>query len=348
MSLVHMSGFEGALKNREQKDAGVTFVANGRTGMCAQFAGASPANGYTIALDPQQSRVLFGFAIKFLADASMPQSPVINLTGNEGEEFRITFQDNGQITVTRVGMYGTVANLIIAPATFQKEQWVYVEADVKLHSVEGLFELRVNGTKVGEFLGDTQANNSGPQAYLNTIKFNGLSAAWAGTMQLDDLYILDPTVDGTATQGRAFQNFLGMPRVEALVPVAGVTNQWAGSDGDSVDNHLLVDERPPSETDYVEGTTTGQRELYDFSAPVLNGEILAVDVSAYAASPDGGVNPIKTVRQAASGTTQVGPGFVPGSSYKYQTDEAPKALDPDGNPWTKALLDSTQFGVEVG
>src|SRR5688572_2169742 len=77
---------------------------------------------------------------------------------------------------------------------------------------------------------------------------------------VDDLAVNDTT--------GSFQNsWCGEGKVIALRPNGdGDNSQWTGSDGNSTDNYLLVDETPPDSADYVQSNTNNQIDDYNFEA----------------------------------------------------------------------------------
>ena len=95
----------------------------------------------------------------------------------------------------------------------------------------------------------------------------------SGTTIFDDVYLMAGTGD----------EFLGDCTVATLLPTGnGFVNQFVGSDGNSTDNYLLVDEQPPSSTDYVGSATTGQQDLYTLTNLTGSGTVLAVAPTIYA------------------------------------------------------------------
>jgi hypothetical protein len=108
------------------------------------------------------------------------------------------------------------------------------------------------------------------------------SAAGVGTAQANQIVLTYHT--GVSTSPARFDSvvistdaFQGDCHVDYLVPDGnGDTSQWVGSDSDSVDNWQLVDEMPPSATDYVEADTTDLRDLYTVTNLPASGTILGV------------------------------------------------------------------------
>lgn len=139
--------------------------------------------------------------------------------------------------------------------------WHLIEVHIKFADSGGLLELRIDGLQDSDatFSGDTKP---GAETSINSISLQ--SAQADSTINTDDIAIND-------TSGAVDNSWCGDGHVIALVPNAnGDLSQLSGSDGNSTDNYLLVDETPSnSDTDYVEGSTVDQKDLYNLSASGL-------------------------------------------------------------------------------
>lgn len=175
-------------------------------------------------------------------------------------------------------------------------------------------------------------------------------------------YIVDDCAINDSTG--SFQNsWPGEGEVIVLMPDNnGDNSQWTGSDGNSTNNYQLVDEVPPSSTDYVESNTSGQIDDYNLQATPAamdsNDIINVVHVGVYAAVSDAtGSDPdiVLRIKASASGTveesasldvnsiTYHGPAPLPASdNYQLTTYDLPGAST---TPWTKADLDTMQVGI---
>jgi hypothetical protein len=147
-----------------------------------------------------------------------------------------------------------------------------------------------------------------------------------------------------------------------LVNGNGDSSQWTGSDGNSTDNYLLLDEVPPDTADYVQSNTSGQADYYNMEAtPAELGAsdtINFVQVGIYAAVSDATssdpdvVIGIKddtggTIEESAAldvnAVTFQGPVPLPAlGNYALTLYDLPGAST---SPWTKAKLDTMQVGI---
>lgn len=143
----------------------------------------------------------------------------------------------------------------------------------------------------------------------------------------------------------------------------GDNSQWTGSDADSTDNYLLVDEFPPDDAaTYVQSNTSGQIDDYNLeptpaamdSTDVIN--VVHVGVRA-AVSDATGADPdiVLRIKASASGTVEESasldcnaiawqsPTPLPATTnYVLTLYDLPGAST---TAWTKADLDTAQIGV---
>lgn len=153
---------------------------------------------------------------------------------------------------------------------------------------------------------------------------------------IDDLYICN-------TAGTLNNDFLGDTKVLTLVPNgAGATTQLTPSAGS---NYQCVDEIPPVLTDYVSGSTVGNKDLYAYPDISTTYTVRGVQVHSYAGTDSGSTAQGRTV--AVSGaTTSNGVTRTLSATPKtwrdvYETDPNTAAA------WTAANANAAQFGWEV-
>jgi hypothetical protein len=181
---------------------------------------------------------------------------------------------------------------------------------------------------------------------------------------------LDYIVDDLAINDSAgsFENtWPGEGEVIVLRPNGnGATSNFTGSDGNSTDNYLLVDEVPPDSADYVGSGTLNHVDDYELEATpaaLESGDTINwVGVGVYAAVDDAtSSDPDIVLRLTSSGTTDEtatldcnsltynGPAPLPFATQNYP------ALGNDSNyqqpgtatAWTKTTLDAATAGVRV-
>jgi hypothetical protein len=174
---------------------------------------------------------------------------------------------------------------------------------------------------------------------------------------VDDLAINDTS--GTSSQ----TGYPGDEKVFAMRPNGnGDNSAWTGSDADSTDNYLLVDETPPDSADYVQSNTSGQIDDYNLTpTPAELGAsdtINVVHVGVFGAIDDAtSADPNLKLRfKASAGGTVEESATIDCNSTTYH---GPAPLSADDNykltlydmpgasttGITKADLDQSQAGV---
>lgn len=239
---------------------------------------------------------------------------------------------------------GTAVSGGAALQTISLDTWYSIQVKVTIADSIGAntCQVRVNNdlwitVDAGEDLQST-AN-----AYANILVLEGHAAATNVTdLKMDDLYVLDDS-------GSTNNDFLGDCRVEALLPDGnGTTNQFNGSDGNSVDNYLLVDEVPADDdTTYVEDSTATNQDLYTFdnlsATPV---SIFGVQSNIIAKKDDAGARSAKQITR--SGVTVYDGDTHALSQGSYGNHACILELDPDtATAWDEAGINAAEFGLET-
>jgi hypothetical protein len=214
--------------------------------------------------------------------------------------------------------------------------WSLYEFHIKIDDSTGIVEIKENGILKLTYEGDTKP------ATDSEINYVGCITSGAYTWYMDDLAIND-------TEGSIDNSWCGNGYIVALKPNAvGDSSQLTGSDGDSVDNHLLVDDVPQNgDTDYVYGVTADNQDLYNLEAlPTLPENVVIKRVWPEARAKDDGVGDIALVIKA--GTTQDdGPTRELGTSY-MAVKGSDYTLNPDDSqPWEVSDIDALQIGVKI-
>lgn len=306
---------------------GLGSLVAGRNGNGVQMG--SPT--ITIPAAQEADCITIGFAIK--VPAYVAASNLVLLKSDAAATTHVVLQisTTGQLTVLRnsVVLLGpTAAGIIVA------NRWHYVELATRLHDTLGSAVLRVDGTTVltGSSL-DTK--NAGTKAVFDSVTFTSTTP-----FIVDDLYLCTATTTPDA--------FLGDVVVEQLLPNAnGTTNQWVGSDMDSTDNYLNVDEPATSTADWNGDSVVGHQDLYNLPSVTRTGvPIKAICHSAYLSKSDAvNARSAKLVNRRTvdnKGVTHVlsATGY---SMYGYGL-----LTDPETSAaWTETNVNAVQSGVEV-
>jgi hypothetical protein len=249
-----------------------------------------------------------------------------------GDHVRLTFT-GGNWAVELPGT-GTVIDSGVAATS---GVWHGVEIYMEIHDTAGVIKLWVNGQTTP------------------AIDQSGIDTRNGGTGIVDIMYV---TMPGGGSQNISYSDWvlydentskpIGDVRVESLLPNGnGNSSQLVGSDGNSTDNYLLVDETPyNSDTDYVESSTVGNKDTYAFgNLTPTSGTILAVQARLLAKKTDAGTREFKPVYR--SGSTEVdGATMTLTSGYTVSGTDI-QETKPGGGAWTISDVNAAEFGVKV-
>lgn len=246
-------------------------------------------------------------------------------------------RDGDKIQLETIATTGTLVKTDSIAGLLTAGSWHYIELYFKLSHTVGRFDARVNGVLVATFTGDTQRTTStGTIQWFAPGSDGSAEVEEIGDMW-DDMYIVDPLTAGQAS-------YLGDTRIRCIRPNAnGDDSDWAGSDGNSTDNYLLIDEQNVSDADYVQASLDGERDLYNFENPTITGEIRGAQLVARAAdlapADPKDVNFITKLAGVELATLR---------SLDNTMRERWKIWEtkPGGGLWTPTDINDTQFGYE--
>lgn len=209
--------------------------------------------------------------------------------------------------------------------------WYHIGIDVKIDSSAGWVYVYKDGQDVLHYTGNTGNSDVG-QVRIGHVMHN---YQW-NYSYYDDIFVDDTTGESTTA-------VVPIKIFRYITPVTGSPTyaQWDGSDGNSTDNYALVDEVPPSETDYVCTNVVNELDSYQMSTFTLDTSetIKSVIPLAY-------VKRYGTTEQIALGTRYsstdvIGSDQSPSSTYSYRWER--QTTKPGGGSWDQTALD----GVEV-
>ena len=321
----------------------ISVSGGGRFGSCMVIGASNAPTSNTQSFDSQQTWIV-GAAVRPGTMGSTDQVAYFYLLDSNVVQVCVAqaFDGTGRIVAYRgdfANQLGISSNNVLTEDVFQ-----YVEMRVVISNTVGEFEVRVNGiTVIGPLTGlDTQvtANASANQVRLGGYRSQGGSVAY------DDLYICDGVDSGVG--GIPNDDFLGDIRVQALLPNGnGNSSQFDGSDGNSTDNYLLVDESTQDgDTTYVQSSTAAEKDTYAYGdLTPTSGTVYGVQLLPLARKTDAGVRDIINVARH-SGTEEDGPDRQITTSYFYYPEI--REAKPGGGSWSIADVNAAEFGFKVG
>ena len=299
---------------------------------------ASSSSGVRKNLGAGAATMIVGFAFKVdaLSDAA---TDFVQFLESGVVHMALRVNSNGSFDVYR----GTSLLATSAAGVLSAGAWQYLEFKATIHDTAGSYYVHVDGVAVLSNIGSPSTldtRNVGTSGLVNQVFIGGVTAR---IYEFDDLVILD-------TAGSRNNNFLGDIRVDCYRPNGnGNSSQFVGSDSNSTDNYLLVDDTTPDDdATYVESGTVGDKDLYAFPAMSHTpASIFAVQALACLKKDDAGSRSA-CLQTRSGGTDYSGSNVALSDSFMYlrelrETD--PGGASPDF--WHKATFEAAEFGIKV-
>ena len=246
---------------------------------------------------------------------------------------------------THATTLGSTAAGVLVP-----NQWHTIELKFKIADsiASGDVELRVDGTSVLTLAAATDTKHTS-NAYVTTCCLNGsvptITGAGTTTFRWDDWYAFTLT-------GSQNNNFLGRWRVCGGRPTGnGANSGMTGSDGNSTDNYLLVDDPVTGawdgDTTYVGSAVDGTKDTYTFpDLPAGTSAVYSVSVNNWIKKTDAGARGYAPVVRIGS-TDYPGTEVSLTDSYTLRSqyyDVKPS----DSTTWSASDVNAAEFGFEAG
>ena len=274
--------------------------------------------------------MIVGFGYYFTA---LQNGKIIGLYDGTQQGLNVRLTSAGELAVYRdTTSLATTSGLGLATGT-----WYYIEFKVVCNGTTGSYELRVDG--VSKLSASGTNTKAGSHNYHDRFQMVGQSS---GACRFDDLYILDGS-------GSANNDFLGKRRVVGLFPTSDVGGYQDFACSSGSDHYALVDENPVNDdTDYVQSSTTGHKDLWNHSALSGTGTSIAgIQINTMAKESDATSLALSTLVKSGA-AEDAGTGEVIASAT-YRCLRRISETDPaTGVAWTVSGLNAAQFGVKVG
>lgn len=284
---------------------------------------------------------VFGVAFKIM-DSAVAQT-LIALADGGTVQCGLALNSSRQLIVFRqtpgTAVLGTGATIL------NTNQWYYVGWKWKITDTIASGDMQVSLDGVQEINITSGDSKVSANAYATIVRLGGAdsvgNSGMTGTYQ-DDFYWFDLT-------GSLCNSDLGPVRVQSLLPTGdGNSSQFTGSDGNSTNNSLLVDESTPNgDTDYVESSTVNHLDLYATADTVAaTNTIHAVAVNHIAKKTDTDPREIVATTRISGANYEASANKVLSTGYLnhqsiFEQDPAATAA------WTKSVLDAAEFGLKV-
>ena len=327
------------LKGWTQTGGGMGIDTTNGRGSTQAFSPGGGDNGLRKQFSSNKTTLIAGVAHR---PNSGSNGPIISfLVGNNYQ-----LEARRDLVSGRIGVYRNGTLLALGATAITNGVYIYVELKATIHNTAGSYELRINGVTELTASG-VNTRGDGTNNYADSVGLCRGTGPNDGSMGLyDDFYVCDDVDSGVP--GYPNDDFLGDVRVEARFPsAAGTTSTLDGSDGNQVNNNLLVDESPSNngDTDYVESADIGDKDTYAFSdLSSGTGTVYGVKVNLWSRKTDAGSRSVCSVTRSG-GVEEDSADIALTDTYKNQWDI--READPSGNGWTISTVNGIEAGMKV-
>jgi len=343
MTLLLIEGFDAYAQLEQRRmcrdNLAEISVAQVRTGRASAILhSATTSDKFCLSFGGTSNEVYIGFAIYVTAYPLAGGEPLCFFNGSTEHELSLVMATDGVLAFDRGGTPlspDSGANLL------SLNTWYYIELKVvKTNSTSaGDCVLKVDEVEWIDLGASKDTLDSGDVEYTDCLMFGG---SVDRICYIDDVYVCDEN-------GSVNNTFLGAVKVATILPDGnGNASDFVGSDADSTDNYLHVDELTSDTATYVESDTPNDVDLYTFDdlgeSMVIHGielvEMVTADVDA------GGFDRQGVTVTRVNGTDYLGSAFGVGEAHRYQTRLMEENPD-DSAAWEVADVDAAEFGIKL-
>jgi len=305
-----------------------TDFASGR-----QCLAITSAKWLKINLPTPTNAGVFGFAIKVVQNSSTISGPGVMLYAGSTRMGYLPLYNFAEWQ-WRDGNGGRLAS---CHRVIPQEVWFFVEVKFSISNSIAADSciMKINGEVVMNLPATTDTETEVTDL-VDTIMFD------QDDIRVDNFYFCD-------LSGLQCNDFLGPLACDYLLPDGnGNQNDFTGSDADSTDNYLHVDDvEQDGDTSYTESSTVDHIDLYTFANLVNTPDtIYAVITEVYANKDDSGARTGNLLTRV-NGTNYEGSAFTPvEADYDYFSKIW--ELNPDDSAaWEMGDVSGAEFGVKV-
>lgn len=274
---------------------------------------------------------------RFAVRPDLADGRVLMVLKDSAGDKQITILLNRYIPAIQVKRGSYTGTILATGGYLRKDKWNCIEFRLLISTSGGTIQLRINGTQVINFIGNTQAT-----ANANVRSFQiGESVGLSVTGYYDDFAFND-------LLGAVNNSWVGRGGVNAIFPIGvGVSTDLDLYPDSGEANWQDVDDVPPEEdATYVFDDVIDEHDTYVASDLAFGGTISAIQWLARARSGlDDTPNVARVLRINA--TDYQGEDIPVGLWYGYCTEILDR--DPNAGPgaWTKTVVDAMEIGVMV-
>lgn len=246
-----------------------------------------------------------------------------------GESLNFIYSTAGVLTARR----GTTVLASSPSNSFPANQWNYIEVRYVPHNTTGIVQVRINGSLVIDYSGDTTDGD----ALCWGFKINGNNRS-SVPIFFDDIVINN-------TSGTANTSWPGQPRLIALRPAGAGLSTGMSRGGLDLGANWRNARNDSHDLAFVQSDATGEKDLYALeTADLPVGAVINNVIAQVRARVEAGSGTLK-VTANSNGTESQGAAETLGAGWKFY--QHCMAVNPaDSLAWEEADLTNLQAGME--
>jgi len=334
MARIWMSGLGAGHVQVFDSSGGATIsAAQMRTGAYSLYI--SDSNRYAASSLPASVTEVFA---RFGMRASFSDYMLLILFDNAGSpQISLTLNLTAHTLEVRTGAY--TGAVLARGGEIHQSRWHCIEFHLVVDNAAGVFQLKVDGTQVINFAGDTQATAN---ADVASFRFGFYVISDGEVCYYDDIAFND-------NSGGVNDSWIGRGGIPAIFPVgAGASTDLDLFPNTGEANWEDVDEVPPDDdTSYVFDDLIDDHDSYEMDDLAVAGTVSAVQWLARVKSDLVGNPEIMRVLRIGGVDYDGAADIAIDADYDYYTEILDQ--DPDAGPgaWTVAAINGMEAGVKI-
>lgn len=343
--LVEGFGFSTVASEYAAKGFNVPSLVAG-AGPYGQNAGRWSQAATEVTLPSVSDKVAVSFRLRLAANSILygaAQMIVAAVDAALGSQWCLSVPSSGMLTIFRGRYYGTgvigsndlSGTSIASGPVLAANTWYHIEIVVDATNA-GSYELYIDGVLVLSGSADMQNTATSGVSRL----YIGNQSGYVGSnVDLCDIVV----------QAGSGASSIGQVRVEWLDPTgSGTHSDFAGSDGNSIDNYEMVDDDgSDDDTSYIESDVIDDADTFTFnSLSSTPASILAVATTTIAKKTDSGSRELESIVRV--GGTDYSHASAINCTDNYVPSQRIFPTNPaTGSAWSSAAVAALEAGIKV-
>jgi hypothetical protein len=349
MALLWIEGFDSYATGGTSVDAllttegyqfsgGCVIDSNTASGQGYCMKQAQRAGGLQMQLVADKTAIITGIRIKY--DPIATNIGILYFYYNSSTQFGVGVNSAGQLTILQStnNSVEQVTTVVGGSAynTLFPNTWYYLEVKYIPHHSAGSIEVKINGSVVASYSGNTMSTDTGVLANATNriVLCMATNIVPSVNVYYDDWYVLD--------NGPGLSNYLGDLVVVTTFPIGDAGPNAMSATG-GTGTHASAVTGLEDDTRYLTATATGVLEMFGISnLPASVVGVTAAQVHARAKCDSAATTPLEVVVAKGTATISAAKTLTTSfTSYDLMLESTP-----DGTAWNPTNAQALVVGVE--